>query len=366
MHPSCIFFTDQSTPLCFPIWFALDLSRLSRSIQGMKNSSQALPANLLLLALLLFSLLMVTPAARSESSAGRLQHFEGPTGSRDYYLHTPNGRSDSGDAAWPLVMVLHGCTESAESIAADTGFNALADAQNFAVIYPQQDSLASPLACWNWYAESSQSRATGELAILAGIAEQVKANYHIDATRVFVTGISAGSAMSANLLACYPDIFTGAGLHSGLMYKASSSPFTSTQATLFGGLISPLDSAQAAISCASGVQQIVNAVVLWGTFDTSVNTINSKQTIESITDFNQQEDPDQSLNVLTEKSATSPGGLNYTTRTFGSPMGAHILEVQVEGLAHAWSGAARLGPYADPRGPSATELIWNFLNNQTP
>jgi poly(hydroxyalkanoate) depolymerase family esterase len=132
------------------------------------------------------------------SAAGTTDKFtySGDAGSRDYYVYTPMGYST--DQAVPLVVVLHGCSQSPSIIAADSNFNSLADQRQCIVVYPAQSTSANAGSCWNWYDVANQNREQGEPAIIAGIVGEVQANqlWNIDRSRNYVIGLSAGAAMS--------------------------------------------------------------------------------------------------------------------------------------------------------------------------
>jgi poly(hydroxyalkanoate) depolymerase family esterase len=116
----------------------------------------------------------------------------------------------------PLVVVLHGCTQTAESYAKDTGFNELADDQGFLVVYAEQDRKNNPYGCFNWFSVDDADRGEGEAASIAQMVDKMKADYDVDADKVFVTGVSAGGCMTSNMLAAYPDVFAGGAVMAGI------------------------------------------------------------------------------------------------------------------------------------------------------
>src|ERR1700676_4478574 len=100
--------------------------------------------------------------------------YSSPTGSRPYFVYTPTNYQAG--VAVPLVVMLHGCTQTAADLAAGTQMNQLAEQQNFIVVYPQQTSAANQYLCWNWFELANQARDKGEPAIITGIVQAITQN----------------------------------------------------------------------------------------------------------------------------------------------------------------------------------------------
>lgn len=133
--------------------------------------------------------------------------------------YTPEGLPS--DA--PLVVVLHGCTQGAEAFAQGSGWLTLADRFGFAVAAPEQVSGNNPNRCFNWFSPSDITRGGGEAASIAAMTAHATARFETDADRVFVSGLSAGGAMAAVMLATYPDVFAGGAIIAGLPYGVATS-----------------------------------------------------------------------------------------------------------------------------------------------
>ena len=139
--------------------------------------------------------------------------YSGVAGARDYKLYVPSSRCADG---LPLIVMLHGCTQSADDFAAGTRMNFLAEEHGFLVAYPVQTQSANGSKCWNWFKPGDQMRGQGEPAILAGLTQTIAREHRADRQRIYVAGLSAGGAAAAVLGTTYPDIFTAIGVHSGL------------------------------------------------------------------------------------------------------------------------------------------------------
>ena len=139
--------------------------------------------------------------------------FSNSEGTRSFKLYIPAVR-DAG--ARPLIIMLHGCTQSADDFAAGTRMNFAAEADGCFVVYPEQPQAANASKCWNWFRPGDQTRGRGEPSLIAGITQQVVQDYDIDQARIYVAGLSAGAAAAAIMGEVYPDLYAAVGVHSGL------------------------------------------------------------------------------------------------------------------------------------------------------
>lgn len=135
----------------------------------------------------------------------------------------------------PLVVVLHGCTQTGQAYARDAGWLALADRLGFAVLAPEQRPANNPNRCFNWFEPGDIGSGLGEAASIAAMVEAALVLHHGDPERVFVTGLSAGGAMSAVMLASYPDLFAGGAIIAGLPYGVARGVAEALQAMSRGG-----------------------------------------------------------------------------------------------------------------------------------
>ncbi len=143
--------------------------------------------------------------------------YTNAAGARDYLVYVP---SQLGSRP-PLVVYLHGCTQTAKDGAIGTRFNKLAAKKHFVVVYPEQSEDANSGRCWNWFLPDHQHRDAGEPSLIAGITKTVQKRYDIDISRTFVNGISAGGAMSVVMAATYPELYAAMGVHAGCPYRGA-------------------------------------------------------------------------------------------------------------------------------------------------
>lgn len=130
------------------------------------------------------------------------------------FLHEPKiGKLSS--LRKPLVVVLHGCSQSAEGIAKQTQWNILADKYGFYVVYPQQNLYNNPSLCFNWFSSEDVQKSKGESYSIKEMLNHMINNYPIDEDRVFVYGVSAGAAMSVVLMANFPEVIDGGAVLAG-------------------------------------------------------------------------------------------------------------------------------------------------------
>jgi poly(hydroxyalkanoate) depolymerase family esterase len=153
------------------------------------------------------TLVGVAPATAAARPALTTHSYTNAAGTREYQLFLPDR-----PGPLPLVVYLHGC---GAPVGFGYGWEQLAEARGFAVAYPLQSAAANPDRCWNWTQAQHQHRDAGEPSLIAGITREVAQQHAIDARRIFITGHSAGSGMTAILSAAYPDLYAAAALIAG-------------------------------------------------------------------------------------------------------------------------------------------------------
>lgn len=165
----------------------------------------------------LFSFVLAAAPFFLFSQLQLIQDFGPNPGNLDMYLYAPPGISDGA----PVIMALHGCTQTAAQYAQETGWNTLADDYGFYVIYPEQKAANNNTRCFNWFEAGDINRGQGEARSIKAMLDYVAGNYIVDEDKIFVTGFSAGGGMTSVMLASYPELFAGGAILAGLPYKAA-------------------------------------------------------------------------------------------------------------------------------------------------
>jgi poly(hydroxyalkanoate) depolymerase family esterase len=271
--------------------------------------------------------------------------YTNQAGTRAYKLYIPSGYEGQ---SLPLIVMLHGGTQSADDFAAGTRMNAVAEEHSCLVVYPEQPISANPSKCWNWFRPGDQQRGQGEPSLIAGITEKVMRDYSVDSQRIYIAGLSAGGAAAVVMGKAYPDLYAAVGVHSGLPC----------------GIADDLPSAFAAmrqgtadVSIGEGGGPFVPTIVFHGDQDTVVHPRNGDHVIA-------HSNISAGLNAKVHRGQAA-GGLAYTRTVHNNAQGRAVLEQwDVHGAGHAWSGGSPSGTYTDPRGPDASrEMVRFFFNH---
>ena len=290
--------------------------------------------------------------------------------SREYLVYVPRGFSRWRRA--PLLVLCHGCRQTAESLAALAKVVEHADRDGMLVLLPKQADAANRFGCWNWF-EPNTERGNGEAAIVAAQIVAVRRRYRARRERVFVAGLSAGGALAAILGLRYPRLVGGVFVHSGLACGAASAAVAALAVMQKGP-----DTDVAAIAQGARLAQRrdpplpVALLAMHGERDEIVAPINAAALVHQYLRFNGHAAgaaPYAGSDALppSDEFFEQRDAPTYATRMHdwnrdGRPIVRHVL---VEELGHAWSGGDGRFSFADPRGPDALGLLAAFVHDAT-
>jgi poly(hydroxyalkanoate) depolymerase family esterase len=282
------------------------------------------------------------PGRPSDETRFQPRSFANAAGTRAYKLYVPRGYVGQD---LPLVVMLHGCTQSPDDFATGTRMNLLAEEQTFLVAYPAQPHSANAGKCWNWFNAGDQQRDRGEASLIAGITREIMDEFPIERGCVYIAGLSAGGAAAANMGSIYPDIFAAIGVHSGLACGAASDMSQAFTAMKQGGTKSRRS---------SEIGPAVPAIVFHGDHDTTVHPANGDEVIVQATGG-------ANLQVKVS-SGVAAGGREYTRTVHLDKNGRPMAEQWIlHGSGHAWSGGNSAGSFTDPTGPDASREMMRFF-----
>jgi poly(hydroxyalkanoate) depolymerase family esterase len=267
--------------------------------------------------------------------------FSNSEGTRAYKLYIPSDRSDG---PRPLIVMLHGCTQSADDFARGTRMNFAAEAHGCFVVYPEQPQAANASKCWNWFRPGDQAHGKGEPSLIAGITRQIIETQDIDPSRIYVAGLSAGGAAAAIMGEVYPDLYAAVGVHSGLAC-GSAHDMASAFNAMSGVGKNPGSRASAPVK---------PTIVFHGDRDTTVHPCNGAKVIA-------RGSGDTNLETRTEHKS-SPEGHTFSHSVHRDASGLSVLELwELHGAGHSWSGGSPAGSFTSQDGPDASKEMLDFF-----
>lgn len=257
-----------------------------------------------------------------------------------------------------LVVVLHGCTQNASGYDHGSGWSRLADEHGFALLYPQQQRANNANLCFNWFNAGDTQRDAGEALSIRQMVAAMVAEYGVDSARIFVTGLSAGGAMTSVMLATYPEVFAGGAIIAGIPYgTAASIPEAFDRMRAHGG--PPAAALGSLVTAASPHNGPWPTISVWhGDSDGTVSHANSARIVEQWREIHgvaREPDPVEHVD-------------GHLRRVWRDAYGCDVIEeYRIAGLGHgtplSTSGANACGiagPYMLEAGISSTRRIASF------
>lgn len=154
------------------------------------------------------------PAAESVASLEKVSSFGANPGSLNMYVYRPSGLP----ANPAVVVALHGCTQTAQIYADNSGLTKFADQHRFMLVFAETTSVNNGSQCFNFFEPGDNRRGQGEAASIRQMVTHAGSAYGTDPARVYVTGLSAGGAMTSVMLATYPEVFKAGAVIAGIPY----------------------------------------------------------------------------------------------------------------------------------------------------
>jgi poly(hydroxyalkanoate) depolymerase family esterase len=282
------------------------------------------------------------------------QRFSGHAGTRNFKLYIPSGNTD---AALPVLVMLHGCTQNPDDFATGTRANRWADRKGCLVVYPEQIQRANAHRCWNWFRPLDQQAGLGEPAIITGIVRQVIAEHRVDTRRVYIAGMSAGGAMAAIMAREYPELFSGVAVHSGLPAGAAYDV-----ASALSVMKSGQPSAASTVVPVPVAGRAVPLIAFHGDADKTVHPANGERLVKNAVETYRLLNPDSPLQKKDQAIDATVGSHAIHRTRYATSNGVGVIEHWViRGAGHAWSGGDSAGSFADARGPDATAMMLDFF-----
>ena len=268
-------------------------------------------------------------------------------GNRKYIAYEPDLLP--GETA-PLIVMLHGCKQTADEFAADTGMSNAAAARKCFVLDPQQSRSSNPFRCWNWFKGPSRAGVASDCAAIESMVRSFISSRPINGRRVYVAGLSAGAAMALQLAQSAPDLFAAVCSHSGMPVGVAKGAAGALSAMRSGPSWGARSTAESAIKYCPPL------MVFQSLDDNVVHPTNGDLIFRQHT----------SLLAYSKTIASvvkgREGGVKYKRTIIDSAPGVSIAEYwELEGLGHCWSGGARSGDFVSVDGPCATELMLTFF-----
>ncbi len=278
-----------------------------------------------------------------------------------YWLYLPASASPEQTAPRPLVVMLHGCQQTAVDFATSTRMNKLAERKGFAVLYPQQSAAKDSHRCWHWYKRTTQ-QGQGEARLIAEMTVHVQCKHGLDVSRTYIAGLSAGGGLATIVALRHPSVFAALGLHSAPVFGTTDTAMNAYGAMQHGSAMTHIEAARA---LGRTLPQFpgMPTILIHGDRDNVVRRINMAQLTKQLTILNAASIT--RAEPVHRKYLARSGGRNphpaWQTDTHYAGRKPQLVRCDVSTLGHAWSGGDSEVAFSDRQGPNATLMMWNFF-----
>jgi poly(hydroxyalkanoate) depolymerase family esterase len=274
-----------------------------------------------------------------------------------YWLYLPSTMTD---APIPLVVMLHGCAQTATQFAQGTGMNRLAEEKGFAVLYPQQSVSVHPNRCWTWYDKATQEGG-GDARLIAGVIDSVAQHHAIDRSRIYIAGMSAGASM-ANIVALNnPHLIAAVGLHSGAVFGGGHSKMGAL-GVMQRGETKPVAIAIEKVVERFGTFPPMPAILIHGQADNVVRSVNLNQLTQQFCRLNRLP-PDSRMPPVVKPAGKARRNPAHAFITVDYMRGRKpiVRACDILQLEHAWCGGDGTLRFNSGAGPNAAKMMWSFF-----
>ena len=302
----------------------------------------------------------------------KLSYFSAtsPTGAASgkrmaYWLYLPSNASTVA-VSLPLVVMLHGCQQTAPDFATATRMNQLAERKGFAVLYPQQSAASDAHRCWHWYKRAIQ-KGQGDVQVIADMITQVQQRHGLDASRTYAAGLSAGAALATILALRHPGLIAALGMHSAPVFGAADSAMSGYRVMQRGAASvvgEVAGEAARAVATARPPLGGMPAIVIHGDRDAVVRRINARQLGQQLQIINAAAitRADAAHQTYPARTGGRSPRRGYSTSTHYAGRKPQLVQCDISTLGHAWSGGDDSVSFSAREGPDASLMMWTFFS----
>ena len=306
--------------------------------------------------------------ASSPVEAGTFYRGEMPAGAdpnsraRSYQIYVPDSLPEG--IAPPLVTVLHGCRQTEQNMIDETRFTELADQHGFVVVFPFVTSYTELRFenCWGFWFPEHRQEGRGEVADIRRIVDHAESEFQTDPARRYITGLSSGGAMAVAAAVAYSEDFAAAGAVAGLPYGEGAAAVgfvcgVSTQHRSVAQIVNDMRAEQTSPE----EQRLVPMLVIHSVNDCAVPILNGRNIRDSWIRYYGADPRPASVSDCTTDGVSCQRS-QYVDEDGTVVVATAFYSGPASGRTHYWVGD-NAGPFADPTGPSATELLWSFFQD---
>ncbi len=313
----------------------------------------------------------VTPAP-GKWSTGQFtcvpEPYEGHVTRMNYWLYLPEHVPATATGhGLPLLVMLHGCHQSATQFARGTRMNHHAERKGYAVLYPQQSLSVQAQRCWRWYNPTVQ-HGGGETAALAQLIDMICTQQFIDRRRIYACGISAGAGMAAILALNHPELIAAVGLHSGPVFGAGRNAVEGLRVMRQGSVIAAHSAIDRVLERRATLRPEIRplppmpALLIHGHDDHVVASVNQQQLAQQWLKLNGMPHAAVADSVTVKPHGRGSSRSSHEIQEYLLDRKPILRIVRIGGLGHAWSGGDSSERFTSKTGPDSSRMMIDFFS----